>query len=262
MCYMKKVTVRDFRANLSTYLDEVSINNGTVLQVGGEREGSEIIVMSGATLAKFDERHFVNKELAMLYNALGLEYYNVISEGKETSKLPIEVIIILTDLFRMGTNLMGILSQPNAKTNSAKWDITEYILQAKERKPLNFHGQFDFIYPVLTKLLNVDLMQPKIHTLKDFFAHLAKENTHMYSSLIWNLPEDHFGIVYDATKALGHFMYTLIQFQNTVKNNVKLTDTVTEGTVREAFNAVVDWYDTYVANEPKTWVYDGYWKYK
>lgn len=242
---LKKVNVSTFRNALKHYLEQISINPGTIYQTGNK---SDIMVLSKTTLTKLQYRYYINMWARNQYRSLRLDQYLTLTNGKDTKELPLDVIIGFSQFFQLVQELLDTLAQPGAKENALTWDVSAYINDAIEETPLRTHGRFDLVYTILTRLITPQRFTGQ--TLNEFFQQIQHvDHIDLRPTDLTTTQQDLIGtILIDVSK----WVCMLLEYQ------VLNTDDCTQAPepIFLHIGKVFDWYERHIGERPNTFGYD------
>lgn len=274
---LQKIGITELRRHLKDHIANIA-KSCNVYQVG---EPSGVLIMSQAALAKLQRRHYVNIWARNQYTKLKLDSYMTITSGKKTKDLPLDMILALSEFFGLIKELTDILSRPGAKENALKWDVSEYINAAVEKKPLDSHNKFDGTYAVATKLFcHEQFGEMHSHTLNAFFYHLNElvaeemERMEKRAKKVRNpeekptlatildpddyccfyprgLSDEQLEYVLEIVGILTGWATDLIEYQPLNPDSDRHPEYIFL-----KFKRIMDWYETYVGELPNTLGYD------
>lgn len=250
---IRKINNSEFRNHLKDYLAQTANNPGQILQTGNDLN---VLVMSKATLAKLQYRHYINTWARNQYCTLKLDSYLTLTDGKQTKELPLDTILALSCFFRLVKELLDILAHPGAKENALTWDVSPYIKAAINGNTLTTHGTFHSVYTVITRLFHIPefckFEKTEDYTLFNFFTQI-QEQIQTDDALLKTegLSADQIALIRDIITKLSGWILDLLNYQ-------VLTPDIDEKPelIFLSFGQLVDWYEENISERPTALGYD------
>lgn len=248
---LQLLQITEFRQNLRTHLNTVrDLTKRQIFQLG-DKEGP--YVMAPETLRALEERHAVNCWIKERFSALHLKKYTTLSGGIKTEELPLDMLLGLTDLFGLVSELCEVLAHPGVKENACLWNIENYLSIWESRQPLATHGKFDKVHSILYYLMEKDCPYPTDRpvTIFDFFTTLQQwveqEDTSPYRKEL-ELTKEQQQLSNCIIKLTCDWILELLKFQTIFSPNKEL--------VVLKFHTFYTWYESDVRPLPNLFHYE------
>lgn len=248
---LQLLQITEFRQNLRTHLNTVrDLAKRQIFQLG-DKEGP--YVMSPETLRALEERHAVNSWAKERFSALQLKKYTTLSGGTKTKELPLDMLLGLTDLFGLVSELCDILAHPGVKENACLWNIENYLSIWESRQPLATHGNFDKVHSILYYLIEKDSPYPADRpvTIFEFFTTLqqwAEQGESAPYRTKLELPDEQRQLSNHIIKLTCDWVLELLKFQTIFSPNREL--------VYLKFHTLCAWYESDVRPLPNLFHYE------
>lgn len=248
--------ITEFRQNLRNHVNQVQNLSKRLIYQLGDANGPYLLAPD--TLRALEERHAVNCWAKEHFQSLLLTKYTTLAEGSSTQKLPLDILLGLTDFFGLVAQLCEVLAHPGVKEQASTWSIEEYMNLWISEKPLIAHGTFDKVYLTCSYLFQPTAFtrDHKPTTILEFFQTIQtealndqeQEHSTLYRTVI-SMSKEQREQVNRMLADTCDWMIELLQYQTIFSPNKER--------VYLKFRAVGAWYEDWIQPLPNLFHYNG-----